>query len=156
MRRKLLTVNSTELMTWDRDADMIIFESVASSKEIVFTECVQRWTRHDIELFLSQLYHQKDCICRAIDFQIRSRCAICSWLDHFFVIISCQCRCLINWYVNSISETFFLLLAWIVSESETTYEYNFAMNSFLEYLNWNEFSFEFYMSRLHTFDCFES
>ena len=78
-------------------------------------------------------------------------------LDLFMT--SCQCRCLISWYKNSsaeCSEAFFSLLVITFERSETWRRQrvdalNIAMSSFLEYLDWNEFSFESYMLRLHTF-----
>ena len=158
MRRKLLTVSSTELMTWDRDADMIIFESIASSKEIVSTERAQRWTRHDtwylIWLFESIVSSKRlhlSCYRLTFEYVLAVR------LDLFMT--SCQCRCLISWYKNSsaeCSEAFFSLLVITFERSETWRRQrvdalNIAMSSFLEYLDWNEFSFESYMSRLHTF-----
>ena len=45
------------------------------------------------------------------------------------------------------SEAFFSLLTW-TSQRERR-RLNIAMSSFLEYLDWNEFWFESYMSRLH-------
>ena len=103
--------------------------------------------------YSNQLYYQKDWICRVID-----------WFSSTFSLYdlfmtSCQCRCLISWYMNSsveCSEAFSFLLVMTFERSETWKRQrvnvlNIAMNSFLEYLDWNEFSFEFYMFRLHTF-----
>ena len=103
--------------------------------------------------YSSQLYHQEDCTCRAID-----------WLPGTFSLYglsmtSCQCRCLISWYKGSSAEcsgAFSPLLAITSGRSETWRRQrvdalNIAVSSFLEYLDWNEFPFEPYMPRLHTF-----
>ena len=120
-----------------------LFSNQLFRQRIVFTERLNASRyRYDCS---NQLYRQKDCICHAIDFQIRSRCTTCSWLDHFFVIVSCQCRCLISWYVN-FNETFFFLLIWTSQKARRRLT--------IIIMQWVH-SFEFYMFRLHTFDCFE-
>ena len=53
-------------------------------KEIIFAK---RWTRYDIELFSSRLYHQKNRIRCIVDLRIFFRFTICSKLDHLFVNI---------------------------------------------------------------------
>ena len=65
MRRKFLTISSTKVRDMTVQVNYIV-------KRIASTKRAQHWTRHDLILtwlFLSQLYHQKDCICRAIDFR---------------------------------------------------------------------------------------
>ena len=60
-----------------------------------FILIVKRLSRRNTDMIIwiicsNQSYHRKDCICRAIDFQIRFRCTIL-----FFDFILCQCRCFI-------------------------------------------------------------
>ena len=120
MRRKFWTVNSTELVTWNRDADMIVIRldrdlitsswrrTLIASSWLLSSQLlrqkrifIERWTRHDTEYFfvnciIKRLYRsfywltfKYVLVVRFVRFLITSL-----WLS------SCQCRCLINWYVN--------------------------------------------------------
>ena len=125
-----------------RDIDMTIRVN-CSIKWIASTEHVQLWTRHDIEC--------KMCYW----FQIRSRCTVWSWRlarDLIIsVIVSLSMSMCFSWYVNS-NETLFLLLTLTSSRSETskTFEYNCAISSFFEYLEWELFMFSMFC--LYSFD----
>ena len=129
--------------------------------------------------YSSQLLHQENCIYRTRStlnaswyLILRWLCKSIAWKIAFVMLLtdfqirylitsswvsSCQCRCSISWYKSAssdFSEALFLLLAWTSQKARR--RLNIAMSSFLEYFDWNEFSFESYMFRLHTFDCFES
>ena len=93
-----------------------LFESIISIEKIAFTKrSTLNASRYLILIWsFRQLYHQKNCICRVIDFQIRFRWTICSLFD--FLSMSM----FYNWYVNSINEVFFFFLAWIFSQRNET------------------------------------
>ena len=125
-----------------RDTGMTIRVS-CSIRWIAPTEHVQLWTRHDTEC--------KMCYW----FQVRSRCTVWSWRlarDLIIsVIVSLSMSMCSSWYVGS-SEALSSLLALTSSRSETpkAFEYNCAVSSFFEYLEWGLFMFS--MLCLYSFD----
>ena len=103
-------------------------------------------TRHDTRLFSSRLYHQKDCTAVLLTFRyvfavrlVRDLITRHDLITTFSWLSSCQCRCLISWYVSS-SEAFFLLLAWTSSWSKGS-RYN---------LWWTHFSSTLMLLSLHS------
>ena len=93
-----------------------LFESIISIEKIAPTKrSTLNAPRYLILIWpFRQLYHQKNCTCRAIDFQIRFRWTTCSLLDLLSMPMS------YDWYVNSTSEAFFSLLVWIFSQRNET------------------------------------
>ena len=120
-------------MTWNRDVDMIIQINYIIKNYIYKTFNVERVIIFDTIVF-NQLYYQKNRICHVVDFQIHFDCTICSWLDHFFVIIFLSMSMSYNWYRN-FNETFFFNLNFFKKQRDVSIHR--ATNSFLEYFDEN-------------------
>ena len=102
----------------NRDVDMIIRVNYIVKE--LYLQNIERVATYDCS---SQLYRQKDCVCCVVVFKFVS----VVWFDRDLIIF-CQCRCLISWYVNSISETFFFLLVWTFSNNETKHQRKDVLN----------------------------
>ena len=128
MRRKFWTINNTELITWNRDVDMIVIrfdrdliifswrKILIASSWLFFNQLfrqrkifTKRWTRHNIEYFfvnciIKKLYSSFYWLIFKYVFAVR----LVRFLIIFLWLFSCQCRCFISWYVN-LTKLFFLI-----------------------------------------------